>query len=273
MKHLFILILGTITLGASAQFKCGEAIDIEKIAFRAGEELNYNVKYSAAIISTSVADVHFRTVTDKNAFKITALGKTRPFYSNFFDMEDQYQCWIDQNTLRPIRTTSRIREGGYQYRSSFDYIWANNTVKTFGQNIKNGNTYNKTLRVAPCSYDAVALFYNLRSVDISNMKNGVPYKLNLVLEDTVRTINYKFLGREEISIDGVGKFKTIKISCQIATKTDDALKDGSEFFIWLTDDKNRIPIYMESPIRVGSIKVYITNWKGLKHPLTSFRAN
>jgi len=45
--------------------------------------------------------------------------------------------------------------------------------------------------------------------------------------------------------------------------------DGSEFFIWLSDDENKIPLHLESPIRVGSVNAYITGYKGLKYPLTS----
>ena len=38
--------------------------------------------------------------------------------------------------------------------------------------------------------------------------------------------------------------------------------DGSEFTLWISDDQNKIPLYIESPIRVGSIQAYITAYKG-----------
>lgn len=269
MKIVLAIILCALSLFSSAQMQCGKEIDPRVIAFQGGEELTYDVKYSAAVISTSIADVNFRTEVENNSYKITAVGKTRPFYSIFFAMEDVYHTWLDKSTLRPLRTTSSIREGGYQYRTAFDYNWQTNTVKTFGQNIKRGSTYNRTMPLMPCSFDALALFYNLRCVDMSTMTYGVRYHLDLVLEDTVRRVSYRLLGRETRTIEGVGNFRTIKVACQIATSSGDALKDGSEFFIWLSDDKNRIPIYMESPIRVGSIRVYLTSWRRLRFPFDS----
>ncbi len=39
--------------------------------------------------------------------------------------------------------------------------------------------------------------------------------------------------------------------------------------IWITDDENKIPVYIESPVRVGSINGYISGYKNLKYPVTS----
>ena len=46
-------------------------------------------------------------------------------------------------------------------------------------------------------------------------------------------------------------------------------KDGSEFTIWISDDRNKIPLYLESPIRVGSVRVRLLNVSNLKYPFSS----
>ncbi|MDR2886110.1 MAG: DUF3108 domain-containing protein, partial [Rikenellaceae bacterium] len=43
----------------------------------------------------------------------------------------------------------------------------------------------------------------------------------------------------------------------------------AEFFIWISDDQNKIPLYIESPIRVGSIRARMKKFDGLKYPLDS----
>ena len=46
----------------------------------------------------------------------------------------------------------------------------------------------------------------------------------------------------------------------------------SDVSFWYPDrlyDENKIPLHLESPIRVGSVNAYITGYKGLKYPLTS----
>lgn len=238
-------------------------------AFKGGEKLSYDVKYSSALFTSSIADVVMDVKHEGTKYQITAVGKTRSFYSVFFEIEDVYNSWLDVGTLRPLKMSSKIKEGGYQYRNSFDYNWNLKVVSTFGQNIKRGATYTKVMPLQSDSFDALALFYNMRCVDLATIEPNKRYKLNLVLEDTIRVVEYRLMGPDITKINKVGRFRTLKVACTIATESGDALKDGSEFYIWLSDDKNRIPIYMESPIRVGSIKVYLNEWENLRYPFTA----
>jgi hypothetical protein len=38
--------------------------------------------------------------------------------------------------------------------------------------------------------------------------------------------------------------------------------------IYLSADKNRIPLMIESPVSVGKVKAVLVDYKGLKYPLT-----
>ena len=49
----------------------------------------------------------------------------------------------------------------------------------------------------------------------------------------------------------------------------ESFEDGTEFYIWISDDRNKIPIFFESPIRVGSVRAYISGFDGLRFPLES----
>ena len=91
----------------------------------------------------------------------------------------------------------------------------------------------------------------------------------MVLEDTIRRINYRLAGREVRNIKGVGKFRTLKFVCELATSSGESFKDGSEFYLWISDDLNKIPLYLESPIRIGSVRVRLLDASNLKYPLTS----
>ena len=37
--------------------------------------------------------------------------------------------------------------------------------------------------------------------------------------------------------------------------------------IWVTDDANHIPVRIESPISVGSVKVDLMHYENLKYPI------
>jgi len=49
----------------------------------------------------------------------------------------------------------------------------------------------------------------------------------------------------------------------------ESFDEGAQFYIWISDDLNRIPLQMQSPIRVGSVRIRLTGHSGLRHPLTS----
>mgnify|MGYP002735142053 CR=1 FL=1 len=91
----------------------------------------------------------------------------------------------------------------------------------------------------------------------------------MVLEDTVRRINYRYIGREEKRIRNQGKFKALRFECQLGTTEGYSFTDGTIFTLWISDDRNKIPLSIESPVRIGSIQAYIYRFKGLKYPLES----
>lgn len=244
-----------------------------QVAFGPGEKLQYTASYSAAIISTDVADITFATTIESHrgvaAYKVTAHGRTRPFFNVFFEMDDIYTTWLDTTSMRPIKGVYTLKEGGYRYRGEFNFDWTKKIVQTYGNNIKSGATYVHKLQLGPCSFDAIGLFYNMRCIDMTNVYPQQQFPLSLVLEDTVRTIVVKFIGKTTKKIPGVGEFRALRFSCQFATSSDESFKNGAEFHIWITDDENKIPIYMESPIRVGRITVALARWSGLRHPFSS----
>ena len=112
-------------------------------------------------------------------------------------------------------------------------------------------------------------FFNLRSAQAENFRVGEPATLQMVLQDTIRHLHYRYLGRENKKIRNMGRFRTLKFECQLGTTEGYSFTDGTIFTIWISDDDNKIPLYIESPVKVGSINAYISGYKGLKYPVSS----
>lgn len=243
-------------------------------AFKDGETLNYMVSYRATLIpNTDVAEVVLKTtrttLDGEPVWNIYGNGRVMPFFRWFFDLNDTYNTWLDTKTLRPIKFTGNIEEGKYRFVSAYRYDWDSLKVHTTYRNLKHEHDSHKTMPLTNRSFDALALFYNLRGEDIESFKPGEQRYLELVLEDTIRRIQYRYLGKETKNIKGLGKFKTLKFSCQLATSSGESFEDGSEFFLWITDDRNKIPLYIESPIRVGSIRGKLAGYSNLRYELSS----
>jgi hypothetical protein len=125
------------------------------------------------------------------------------------------------------------------------------------------------MNLTPESMDAVSLYFNLRSVDLASFREGEPLKLDMVLEDTVRHLRYRYVQREKLKVPKLGHFDTMKFACTIGSSEEFSFTDGTEFFIWITNDDNKIPVMLASPVRVGEVRAYLRSVDGLKYPLSS----
>jgi hypothetical protein len=74
------------------------------------------------------------------------------------------------------------------------------------------------------------------------------------------------MGKEKIKTR-YGTFRSIKLKALLLKG--DTFKGGEDMVIWITDDANRIPIRIESPLAVGSVKVDMMHYDNLKFPLTA----
>lgn len=241
--------------------------------YHPGEELDYKVSYRARFFpNTEVATVTVRTdlnqYQDRAVYRVVGHGKTMPTYRLFFSLDDTYTIHIDTASLKTLHFNSDLKEGDYTFKSDYCYDWERMEVATWWQSRKR-EPKRDTIALTNESMDAISLFFNMRSEEAENFKEGEQRTLQLVLEDTIRYLNYRFVGREVKKIRQMGKFKTLKFACQIGTSEGYSFTDGDEFYIWISDDKNKVPLWLESPIKIGSIQAYVTRLKGLKYPLDS----
>ncbi len=261
--YLTLLLLSVTTL--KAQYKHNE------IAFKEGEELVYTVAYKWSFINQDVATATFRVSSDTYngtpSYSLHAQARVLKSFNWFFNLNDQYFSMLEKHSLRPLEARSEIEEGKYRYSSRYTFNWSDNLVSTYSLNHNRKTPKLKTMPLSDISYDGLSIFYNLRSTEMDKLAHGSD--IHLVISDTVRVVRYKFVGRESKKIPSVGTFKTMKFSCELATSTGESFDDGDEFFMWVSDDKNKIPLYFESPIRVGKVRAYISSFANLKYPLSS----
>ena len=258
---IFVLLLVVGVETASAQ------------RYHNGEVLYYRAAYRAMLIpNTEAGEVTISTRLDtlngKEVYRVVCHGRTLPFFRWFFDMDDTYNIWVDKKSLRTQRFESDIKEDKYALQSRYTYDWKAMKVHTWSQR-KDKAPSRKTMSLTPNSMDAVSLYFNLRSVDLSSFRQGEKRNLDMILEDTIRQLTYRFIGRETLSVPKLGDFDTMKFACTIGSSDEFSFTDGSEFFIWITNDENKIPVMLSSPVRVGEIRAYLSRYEGLHYPLSS----
>lgn len=267
MKHIFISVAFLI---------CAVVAQAEQLPFKSGESLAYAVYYRAKMVprtpvgrATLVCESE--SYMDEPHYKITANGRTLPFFRWFYDLNDTYISYIDSVTMRPSKLLVRLDEDGYRFGSTYLYDWRTHKVYTSYKKHNQTESQRKTQHLPQGAYDPVALFYNLRKVDFATLKVGEQCRLDMVLEDTIRQLIYTYEGRDVTQVKGTGDVASLRFRCSIATSSGQSFKDGAYFTLWVSDDRNRIPLVVDSPVKVGSVGAYLIEYSNLREELRPIR--
>lgn len=265
-KTIYITLIGAIIAALSISSATAQL-------FHNGEMLYYRAAYRAKMIpNTEVGEVTVATSIDtlgnREVFRVVGNGQTLPFFRWFFKMNDTYTIWVDRESKKTLQFESDIHEDSYTFRSNYIYDWEAMQVETWSQR-RQDPPRTRSMQLTQESMDAVSLYFNLRSVDLNSFRAGEHHKLDLVLEDTIRHLRYRFIERDTIKVPRVGRFASMKFACTLGSSEEFSFTDGTEFLIWITEDENKIPVMLASPVRVGEVRAYLRRYEGLKYPLTS----
>ena len=231
-------------------------------AYSSGEKIRYTIYYNVLGLYVNAGSADF-TIQSTNwngedAYRFTANGRSNGKYDWIFKVRDKYESVVDTKTLLPYQFTRQINEGGYH---TTEVVQFNQKGKT-ATSSKSTNTF----KTADCTYDVISAIYAARNISYANCQMNDKIFLNFFLDNELYPSYFKFLGRDVLQ-SKYGKFKVIKLAPLLIKGS--IFKGGEKMVVWVTDDDNHIPVRIESPISVGSIKVDLMGYENLRHPLTS----
>lgn len=251
-----LLLIGIgFRLNAGDEF-CG----IRNSSFRQSESITFKVFYTLAGMYIGAGEAKFSVNLEKldniPVYHLVGDGKTYSFYDSFFKVRDRYESYIDTASLQPYKFIRNIYEGGYKkYQTvSFDHV-SNKAVTNDG-----------TFAVPNCVQDVISSIYYARNIDFNKYKVNDKIPFTMFLDNENYNLYIRYLGKETIKTK-YGKFKAIKFKPLLVKGT--IFEGGEKMEVWVSDDGNKIPLRIESPISVGSVKVDMMEYKNLRYPLSS----
>lgn len=258
LKHLIFLLLVIVSfpLRAGDEF-CG---GITNKAFSPGEKITFTVYYTVAGLYAPAGEASFTTnlerLNNRTVYHVIGDGKTFPFYDNFFKVRDRYETFIDTATMQPLKFIRNVYEGGYK---KYENVTFNKTTNT-------AITNDGVFRVPGCIQDVLSAIYYSRNIDFNKYKPGDKIPFSMFLDKEVFNMYIRYLGKETVKTK-YGKFKSIKFKPLLIKGT--IFEGGEKMTVWVSDDANKVPLRIESPISVGSVKVDMMGYKNLRYPLSS----
>ena len=239
----------------------------DNTVFQAGEKVVYKIYYNWNFVWLPAGEVTFLVHDLPEQYHVMIRGRTYESYEWFYQVRDNYESYIDKKTLLPRIHIKDIHEGGYQKYDRTTFDQENHTITSMRGKTRD-ELKAKHMAVDECMHDLISIVYYARNLNYADMALNEEIPIKILMDQEIHPLSLKYLGREErTKVKGVGHFRTRKFSPQLIAG--EVFKEGDEMKIYVSDDDNKLPVLIESPVTVGSVKAVLKSHKGLKFPLTA----
>jgi hypothetical protein len=229
-------------------------------AFDTGEWFKFKMSYSGWMkAGEATLKVNEGKIDGKPVFHVVGKGETTGPVGWFFKVADRYESYIDKETLIPYRFIRDIDEGGHTKNIEIDFDQENNKAHVFN---KKHNT-RKIIDTKPNIQDMVSTFYYLRNnLDMNQLKIDDEVRTDMFFDGENYGFKIKYLGKETIRT-AFGKVECLKFRPYVMAGR--VFKEEESLTLWVSADKNKIPLRLKADLAVGSLRADLDAFKGLKH--------
>lgn len=254
MKRILLILL--LLIGTQGSFAQQES------AFKDGEWFKFKMSYSGFLkAGNATLSIKEKKLEGKPVYHVVGKGWTTGAIKWFFKVKDRYESYFDMQTGLPYKFIRKIDEGGHTKDIEIDFDQTNK--KAYVNNKKHKKT--SVIDTEQDVQDMVSAFYFLRNnYDTSTIKTGDMVSLNMFFDEENYNFKLKFLGRETIKTE-FGKIKTLKFRPYVMAGR--VFKEQESLTLWVSADKNKIPLKIKADLAVGSLRADLVGFKGLKHSL------
>lgn len=244
----------------AAEDICGLA----NTAFQDGEQLIYKLYYNLAFIWIPAGEVTFNLTEQDSTYEASIIGRSYGSYDHFLRVRDEFHARIDKSTMMPLSFYRKVEEGDHRRFDSIVMDYNLSLIYSLNGETKQ-TARSDTFALQECTYDLVSIMYALRNIETEHYGRGDHLRSLIFFDEVYSPIDIEYLKKERKKVKNLGRYATIQVRPQVIIGT--VFKEGDEMNVWISDDDNKIPLVIESPIRIGSVKAVLKEYSGLRYDL------
>jgi hypothetical protein len=213
-------------------------------AFSVPERLVFEISWGGITAGTAVQEVK----RSDDGIIITSTAHSADWLSLLYKVDDRIEAVMGKGEEGRLFGAPRIyreniKEGRSRFHKevTFDYVGRSAQIVNFLDKSTN------SLEITPITFDSLSCFYFVR---MQPLEPGTSFYIDIFDGKKLHKTEVKVLRREELETI-VGTFKSIVIMPVL--QTEGIFSKTGDLTIWLSDDERRIPLKMQSKIRIGSI--------------------
>ncbi len=228
----------------------------KKSAFTSGESLKYVAYFGMLNAGSAMLIVKDSVYQGKKVFHAKALAHTIGIAERLYKVRDIYESMFDTTTGLPYFSIRNIKEGGYKYYNEVQFFHPQKKILSKRSGEKN---------VPELTLDMLSAFYYMRNAMFDKVKKvGDTVVLDTYFADELFPLKMRYVGDEKVKTK-LGKFNAMKFSPVVEPGR--VFDSEDDVTIWISKDKNYIPLQIRIDLIIGSIKCDLIEYKGLKHNL------
>lgn len=269
MKHIMSLI---IAMMLSVENIFSQASYVDTPVFKVGEKATYGIYFNLGFISMKAGKIHFEVgeavVRGEDCYKLSVNGYTQGMFERFYVVRDTFTSYISKKTLQPVYYHDGKHEDSYWSYSTYLYTDNGNadSLHVNFEYIKRKGTSRTEFNISKKACDLVATCYKVRNLDVASLSRGDVAAFSLLFEDIVYELGLKFTGKETVKLKDGSKYKT---SVFVPTLIKgDLFKNDEDLKIYVADDDNHYPVYVEASLKMGKAVASLESISGTKYELS-----
>ncbi len=256
VKGCFILLLMVLGYALSGQ----ESLDCTSAdrPYQDGEEIVYKVYYNWGWLWIAAGEVVFKVEDTASEVVYTVTGRSFKAYDPIFMVRDYYVSHLDKTTCQPNFFRRDIHEGKYLRYDSISFDQQNHQlVEFFGKSRSEAQRFE--FQLDDWVHDMVSVIYHLRSQKAATMQSGYQLPVRIFFDKELFSLNVNYIGSSRRRIKGLGKQDVHHFQPELIDGY--VFSEGDLMDIWVSDDAQQVPLLIESPITIGSVKAILQTYK------------
>jgi len=259
-----LLVLATLAVGQTRPPEASldtlpimDLPSIDQSAFGEGEYLRFRLHYG--LIDAGEAELNVyksrKQYQGREALHVIGTGRTLGAFNWFFKVRDRYETYLDEKGVFPWEFVRDIKEGGYEKYQTYRFHQERAAVST-----NKGDTF----KIPPLSQDMLSSFYFARTLDFSNARPGDVFTIPTFVDEEEYPLQIRYLGKENLK-SRTGTYRCMKFVPVVQEGR--IFEEEEDMTVWITDDKNRVPVLAKAKVLVGSIKMELVEYDNLANPI------
>lgn len=245
-RSLCWIFLSMLVFGISQSAAAPAKAPILPLPFAPGEILEYELRWGSIPAGTARLEVQpVKTINGEPALHFVLTAESNAFVDVFYKVRDRIDAFADIAMTRSVRYEKKQQEGSHKREELIEFDWNKRQA-----HYSNFGKKKAPIRLMKGSFDPLSAFYYTRTVPLAPEHGPLQRPITDGRKNVIGRLTVA--ARETITLTNGKTYETLRIEPELK-HVGGVFKatQGAKIQVWITDDAQRIPVRIQSKVKIG----------------------